>query len=50
MFAREGLRTLCIAQKELTEEEYQTWNKDHDIAAAAVTDREAKLEEVSDVM
>ncbi|KAF2136624.1 uncharacterized protein K452DRAFT_322282 [Aplosporella prunicola CBS 121167] len=50
MFAREGLRTLCIAQKELTEEEYQTWNKEHDIAAAAVTDREAKLEEVSDVM
>lgn len=48
MFAREGLRTLCIAQRELSEEEYQTWNKDHEIAAASVADREDKLEEVSD--
>lgn len=48
MFAREGLRTLCIAQRELSEEEYQNWNKDHEIAAAAVSDREDKLEEVSD--
>lgn len=48
MFAREGLRTLCIAQKELGEEEYQTWSKDHDLAAAAIVDREDKLEVVSD--
>ena len=34
MFAREGLRTLCIAQKELDETEYQTWVKEHDLAAA----------------
>jgi len=50
MFAREGLRTLCIAQKELDEEEYQAWNKDHDLAAAAIVDREEKLEKVSDGM
>ena len=50
MFAREGLRTLCIAQKELNEEEYQTWNKEHDLAAAAIIDREDKLERVSDIM
>lgn len=50
MFAREGLRTLCIAQKELNEEEYQAWNKDHDLAAAAIVDREEKLEKVSDAM
>jgi phospholipid-translocating ATPase len=48
MFAREGLRTLCIAQRELGEEEYQQWNKEHEIASAAITDREEKLEEVSD--
>lgn len=48
MFAREGLRTLCIAQKEISEEEYQEWNKDYDIAANAVAGREEKLEEVSD--
>jgi phospholipid-translocating ATPase len=39
MFAREGLRTLCIAQKELDEEEYQNWNREHEIAAAAIQDR-----------
>ncbi|KAF2745876.1 phospholipid-translocating P-type ATPase [Sporormia fimetaria CBS 119925] len=48
MFAREGLRTLCIAQKELTEEEYQEWSQDYDVAANAVVGREEKLEEVSD--
>ncbi|KAI5810829.1 hypothetical protein BZA77DRAFT_254260 [Pyronema omphalodes] len=50
VFAREGLRTLCIAQKELTEEEYLAWSKEHDIAAAAVHGREEKLEEVSDAI
>ncbi|KAF2737543.1 phospholipid-translocating P-type ATPase [Polyplosphaeria fusca] len=48
MFAREGLRTLCIAEREIPEEEYQEWNKDYDIAANAVVGREDKLEEVSD--
>lgn len=48
MFAREGLRTLCIAQKELDEEEYRIWNKEHDIAANAVVDRDEKLEKLSD--
>lgn len=50
MFAREGLRTLCIAQRELSEDEYQLWNKDHEIAAASVQNREEKLEQVSDAI
>jgi phospholipid-translocating ATPase len=50
MFAREGLRTLCIAQKEIPEAEYQAWSKRHDVAAAAVQNREEKLEEVSDAI
>ena len=50
MFAREGLRTLCIAQRELDEEEYQDWNKEHELAAAAIQDREDKLEAVSDAI
>lgn len=50
MFAREGLRTLCIAQRELGEEEYQTWSKQHDLAAAAIQEREEKLEVVSDAI
>ncbi|KAL9086795.1 MAG: hypothetical protein Q9165_006942 [Trypethelium subeluteriae] len=48
MFAREGLRTLCIAQRELTEEEYQVWNRKHDAAANSVENREDKLDEVAD--
>ena len=50
MFAREGLRTLCIAQKELDEAEYQRWNVEHDAAAGAIVDREDKLETVSDAI
>ncbi|KAL7272176.1 phospholipid transporting ATPase [Rhizina undulata] len=50
IFAREGLRTLCIAQKELSEEEYQKWNKEHEIAAASVHNREDRLEEVADAI
>jgi phospholipid-translocating ATPase len=50
MFAREGLRTLCIAERELTEEEYQVWNKEHDLAAAAIQDREEKIELVADAI
>jgi len=48
MFAREGLRTLCIAQKSLTEEEYKAWAKEHDLAASAVSERDEKLERVAD--
>ncbi|KAL6721865.1 phospholipid transporting ATPase [Lecanora helva] len=50
MFAREGLRTLCVAQKEIEESEYQQWNKEHDLAAEAIVDREDKLEAVSDII
>ncbi|KAL7789585.1 hypothetical protein V8C43DRAFT_97371 [Trichoderma afarasin] len=50
MFAREGLRTLCIAQKELTEQEYRTWKKEHDIAASALENREEKLEAVAELI
>ena len=50
MFAREGLRTLCIAMKEIPESVYQEWSKEHDIAAAAVENRDEKLEVVSSVI
>ncbi|KAJ5703287.1 hypothetical protein N7493_011676 [Penicillium malachiteum] len=46
-YAKEGLRTLCVADRLLSEEVYQAWNKEHDIAAAAIVDREEKLEKVS---
>jgi len=43
-----GLRTLCIAKRELTEEYYHEWNRKHELASAAIDDRESKLEEVAD--
>lgn len=48
MFAREGLRTLCIAHRELDPQEHLAWNKEYDLAASSINDREAKLEMVSD--
>lgn len=48
IFAREGLRTLCIAERDLDEEEYQAWSKDHDAAAQAIQHRDDKLEEIAD--
>ena len=48
MFAVEGLRTLCIAERELSEQEYLEWRKEHEIAAKAIENREEKLEEVAD--
>lgn len=50
MFAREGLRTLCIAFKELSEGDYQAWSKEHEIAAEAIDNRDEKLERTSDVI
>lgn len=48
MFAVEGLRTLCIAEREIPEEEYREWRKEHDVAATALENREERLEEVAD--
>ncbi|KAI1005561.1 Phospholipid-transporting ATPase [Podosphaera aphanis] len=50
MFAREGLRTLCIAQRELSEQEYQEWSKEYELAAATIYDRENKMEAVADII
>jgi phospholipid-translocating ATPase len=50
MFAREGLRTLCIAEKDLDEDEFQLWNVDHEAAATALTDRDEKLEKTADAI
>lgn len=47
MFAREGLRTLCVADRVISEKEYQEWSKEHDIAAAALMDRDGKLDQVA---
>jgi phospholipid-translocating ATPase len=48
MFAREGLRTLCVAERDVDEAFYQEWSQDHDFAAQAMHDRDDRLEEVAD--
>lgn len=47
-FANEGLRTLGIAYRELSEETYQDWQARHRAAAAALENREEKIADSCD--
>ncbi|CCD27045.1 aminophospholipid-translocating P4-type ATPase DNF2 NDAI_0J01530 [Naumovozyma dairenensis CBS 421] len=49
-YATEGLRTLCIAQREITWSEYEAWNAKYDIAAASLADREKELDDVANLI
>jgi phospholipid-translocating ATPase len=48
MFANNGLRTLCIAYRELEEEEYLQWVRVHDAATSAVENREEEIEKANE--
>jgi len=41
LFAQQGLRTLCIATKVLSRNEWMTWDKEYQTAAADLDDRDA---------
>lgn len=43
MMAAEGFRTLAVAQKDLTESEYQQWNQDFHLASVALNNREEQI-------
>lgn len=47
-FANEGLRTLGIAYRELSEETYQEWQARHRAAAASLENREERIAESCD--
>lgn len=47
-FATEGLRTLCIAQRELSWSQYMEWNRRHEEASRSLDNRESKMEAVAD--
>ena len=49
-FATEGLRTLLLGIRDLTEQEFNDWKPAHHHAAIALEDREAKLDEVYDTI
>jgi phospholipid-translocating P-type ATPase (flippase) len=50
IFAKDGLRTLVLAQRDLTQSEYDQWAKRYYEAELATEDREDKMEEVADVI
>lgn len=49
-FANGGLRTLCIAYRNLSEEEFSDWSKKYDAASAATVDREGEIEKACDLV
>ncbi|CAJ0580607.1 unnamed protein product, partial [Mesorhabditis spiculigera] len=42
-YARQGLRTLCLLRRYLSEEEYQAWRSQHEEAELAMHDKEERL-------
>eukprot|EP00397_Hematodinium_sp_SG-2012_P003768 GEMP01003776.1.p1 GENE.GEMP01003776.1~~GEMP01003776.1.p1 ORF type:complete len:1131 (+),score=237.03 GEMP01003776.1:51-3443(+) len=49
-YARTGLRTLVVARKRITEQEYTDWKKKYDQAKTAMRDRDAKIQRVVDIL
>lgn len=49
-FANAGLRTLLVAQREVSREEYDKWAVQYDEAAASVEDREEEIEKSCDII
>ena len=45
-FANVGLRTLVLARRDITEEEYELWREKHHEAKTSIKDRKLKLEAV----
>ncbi|KAG8759000.1 hypothetical protein FRC12_009867 [Ceratobasidium sp. 428] len=50
VFANGGLRTLCIAYRYLSEEEYISWGVKYDEAASAVRDRDDKIDRANELI
>ncbi|PRP77110.1 hypothetical protein PROFUN_12965 [Planoprotostelium fungivorum] len=46
-FAENGLRTLCMAKKEIDESTYKEWNDKYKKASSSLRDRDKKMDEVS---
>lgn len=49
-FGAAGLRTLCLAYRDLSDELYEEWNEKFIEAKSALSDREKKLGEVADLI
>lgn len=49
-FAGEGLRTLCLAQREISQKEYQNWVKSFDEAAISLDNRSDKIDAAAELI
>ncbi|CAO3680797.1 unnamed protein product [Umbelopsis ramanniana] len=49
-FATEGLRTLCLAMREIPEEEYNRWSQIYDQAATTLTNRADELDKAAEMI
>jgi len=49
-YATEGLRTLCLATRDIPEDEYVRWNKLYEKAATSLTNRAAELDKVAEMI
>lgn len=47
-FATEGLRTLCLGYRVLSEEEYESWSKKYREAAASIVNREKNMDKIAE--
>ena len=47
-FSKEGLRTLLIAEKTISEDHYHQWNKEYQAALITTKDREEKVNKVAE--
>ena len=49
-FAADGLRTLMISSKEISEEDYNAWNEKYVEASLSLRNRQLEIEKVSESM
>ncbi|KAG0207473.1 hypothetical protein BGX28_001297 [Mortierella sp. GBA30] len=49
-YATEGLRTLCMAMREVSEEEYKQWSQIYDRAATTIQNRSEELDKAAELI
>ena len=49
-YANTGLRTLIVASKEISQNEYNTWKRQYQNAQSQLQDREKKMMEVQELI
>ena len=49
-YASEGLRTLCIAYRDISDSEYVTWKAVYDSASTSLINRQSKLDEAAELI